>query len=257
MTNNQRRELTTAQKQRRDIFLKNLKTSLQGEQRDARSTCQIQSMQDASKDYINFNYQPTKLSEEDCLISLKEFLSSQSAEIHEVANPAEIQETVASILKNKPYGNDILIGENPFIQNRVKPIGTALNFIESKAHEREREKGELPLAMTLAMTTAFAAAAETGTLFFASDKQNPTWLNYLPTCHIALLNKKTICQTYEQAFALGKKHSEEEGQSFPPRSINMISGPSRTADIEQTLTLGAHGPIELIIIIYSDDVSTI
>ncbi len=124
-----------------------------------------------------------------------------------------------------------------------------MNFIEVESFEKNNENYNLACALT----TAFAAASETGSLFLSSGCANPTWLNYLTTCHIVLLDKNTLCQTYEQAFSLSKKEANSSRQVFPPRSINMISGPSRTADIEQTLTLGAHGPIELIILIYTSE----
>jgi L-lactate dehydrogenase complex protein LldG len=59
-----------------------------------------------------------------------------------------------------------------------------------------------------------------------------------------LINKENIVTTYDEALQSIKNEPQA------PRTINMISGPSRTADIEQTLTLGAHGPVEMIVVIY-------
>ena len=68
-------------------------------------------------------------------------------------------------------------------------------------------------------------------------------------CHVILLNQADIFTSYEQAYHHALAQNKPHLNTMP-RTINMISGPSRTADIEQTLTLGAHGPIELVVLIY-------
>ena len=94
------------------------------------------------------------------------------------------------------------------------------------------------------VTGAFAAIAETGTLVMASGEQTPPALSLLPETHIAVLPASRIVDTMEQAFALLR--AEKPNWT---RAVNLISGPSRTADIEQTVTLGAHGPYRVHIII--------
>ena len=94
------------------------------------------------------------------------------------------------------------------------------------------------------VTGAFAGIAETGTLMLLSGAQTPATVSLLPETHIAVLETGRIVATMEQAW---DRLRAERGAL--PRAVNFISGPSRTADIEQTVTLGAHGPYRVLIIV--------
>jgi len=94
------------------------------------------------------------------------------------------------------------------------------------------------------ITGAFCAIAETGTLMTVSGPRTPAVTSLLPETHIAVVPASRIVRGMEEAWQLLR---EELGQ--PPRAVNFISGPSRTADIEQTVTLGAHGPYRVHIVL--------
>ena len=96
------------------------------------------------------------------------------------------------------------------------------------------------------VTGAFAGIAETGTLMLLSGPQTPAAVSLLPETHIAVIEAGKILATMEQAW---DRLRVERGAL--PRAVNFISGPSRTADIEQTVTLGAHGPYRVLIIVVS------
>jgi L-lactate dehydrogenase complex protein LldG len=96
---------------------------------------------------------------------------------------------------------------------------------------------------------AFAGVAETGTLVLASGADNPTTLNFLPDNHIVVLDARDIEADFENVFA---RLRACYGERQLPRVVNMITGPSRSADIEQTLILGAHGPRRLLVIIVGE-----
>ncbi len=98
----------------------------------------------------------------------------------------------------------------------------------------------------VSLTGSFAGIAETGTLMLLSGPESPTTLNFLPDVHIVLLRTERIVGSYEEAWA---RLRSVRGPGDMPRAVNWITGPSRTADIEQTLLLGAHGPRRLHIII--------
>ena len=87
------------------------------------------------------------------------------------------------------------------------------------------------------ITGAFCALAETGTLMMCSGRDTPATTSLLPETHIAVVSKSRIVSGMEDAWALLRRDVGDM-----PRAVNFISGPSRTADIEQTVTLGAHGP---------------
>lgn len=89
----------------------------------------------------------------------------------------------------------------------------------------------------LSLTTCFAAVAETGSLVFASGPDNPITHNFVPDDHIVVLEAKQIVERFEDAWAVLRKRD-----TGLPRATNIVSGPSRTADVEQTIQLGAHGP---------------
>jgi len=93
---------------------------------------------------------------------------------------------------------------------------------------------------------AFGAVAETGTVVMLSGPDNPTSLNFLPDNHIVVLEAKDIVGDYETVW---QRLREKFGVGTMPRAINLITGPSRSADIEQTLILGAHGPRRLHVIL--------
>lgn len=97
-----------------------------------------------------------------------------------------------------------------------------------------------------AVAFAFAGVAETGTLALVSGPDNPTTLNFLPDNAIVLLERKDVVADTETVFA---KLRRSYGKGAAPRTLNLVTGPSRSADIEQTLLLGAHGPRRLHIVI--------
>ncbi|HEY0836299.1 MAG TPA: lactate utilization protein [Azospirillum sp.] len=103
----------------------------------------------------------------------------------------------------------------------------------------------------VSLTGAFAAVAETGTLMLVSGAERPTTLNFLPDTHIVVLHGDQVVGGYEDAWdRLRAASASFEGGM--PRTVNMITGPSRTGDIEQTIQLGAHGPRRLHILLVGE-----
>jgi len=101
---------------------------------------------------------------------------------------------------------------------------------------------------------AWAAVAETGTLFFPSDPARPATLNLLPDTEIVLLRASAIVGAYEEAWdRLRAERRDPMTGGWMPRNLMLVTGPSRSADIEQTLELGAHGPRRLHILLVEDE----
>ena len=88
----------------------------------------------------------------------------------------------------------------------------------------------------LGVTGCFCAIAETGTLVFVSGEDTPSATFLLPETHVAVVHASQIVAGMEDAFA------RVRSGGAMPRAVNLVSGPSRTGDIEQTIVLGAHGP---------------
>jgi L-lactate dehydrogenase complex protein LldG len=96
----------------------------------------------------------------------------------------------------------------------------------------------------LGVTGAFCAIAETGTLMLCSGRDSPASVSLLPETHVAIVPAARIVEFMEDGWDLARA---ELGQL--PRAVNFVSGPSRTADIEQTIVLGAHGPSRVHIVL--------
>ena len=94
------------------------------------------------------------------------------------------------------------------------------------------------------VTGAFCAIAETGTLMTLSGRNTPPTVSLLPETHVAVVHRSRIVRGMEEAWQLARAELKQV-----PRAVNFISGPSRTADIEQTVTLGAHGPYRVHLIL--------
>ncbi len=94
------------------------------------------------------------------------------------------------------------------------------------------------------LTGCFCAIAETGTVLLLSSPATPKVTALLPETHFCVVRASRILDTMEESFALLR---HEVGE--PPRSVFFVSGPSRTADIEQTIVIGAHGPYRVHVIV--------
>ena len=97
------------------------------------------------------------------------------------------------------------------------------------------------------VTGVFAALAETGTLMLVTGPDTPATPSLLPETHVAIVPAGRIVKRMEEGWALARAELGEL-----PRAVNFVSGPSRTADIDQTLVLGAHGPYRLHMVIVGD-----
>ena len=98
----------------------------------------------------------------------------------------------------------------------------------------------------VALTGVFAGVAETGTLIMRSGPEHPTTLNFLPDSHLVVIRKSQIVGSYEDAW-------DKIRDGKMPRTVNFITGPSRTGDIEQTIFMGAHGPRRMHIVLVEDE----
>lgn len=127
---------------------------------------------------------------------------------------------------------------------RVAPDARLKDIPWSERPTLEVSFGRARDADGAALTGAFAGIAETGTLMFVSGPDHPTTLNFLPDTHIVVLDREQIAGAYEEAW----DRLRAAGNGLP-RTVNFVTGPSRTGDIEQKIELGAHGPRRLHILL--------
>lgn len=103
----------------------------------------------------------------------------------------------------------------------------------------------------VSLTHGFAGIAETGTLMLPGGPERPTTLNLLCETAVVLLPASRIVGAYEEAWDLLRAELAPDGML--PRNVMLVTGPSRSADIESTLELGAHGPRRLHVLLLDDD----
>lgn len=168
-----------------------------------------------------------------------EHLKAQTATVLEVKGADGVPPAIAGYLRstNLPMrlrmGNDARLAALPW--SKEPALG-----VETGAARPDDQVG---------LTHAVAGVAETGTLMMASGGDNPVTINFLPENHIVVIRAKDIAGNYERAFGTVR---DLLGKGTMPRTLNLISGPSRTADIGGRLVVGAHGPRRLCVIIVED-----
>lgn len=100
----------------------------------------------------------------------------------------------------------------------------------------------------------YAAVAETGTLMLPAAPERPTTLNLLSDTFMVVLRASRLVGAYEEAWDLLRAERKDPvSGGFMPRNVMLVTGPSRSADIESTLELGAHGPRRLHVLLVDDD----
>jgi L-lactate utilization protein LutC len=97
-------------------------------------------------------------------------------------------------------------------------------------------------ALRVGVTKAICGLADTGSVLITDGEGSPLQASLLPEVHIAVLRASQILPSLENAMSLVKE----------TRAAVFVTGPSRTADIEMTLTIGVHGPKELIVLLVDD-----
>ncbi len=163
----------------------------------------------------------------------------QAATVARVARPEDVPAAVADYLKAANLAPRIRLAPDPELEG-LPWDGQPLLEVET---------GKAEAADQVSVTGTFAGVAETGTLLLVSGPQSPTTLNFLPETHIAVLRASRMVGPYEDAW---DRVRALYGRGSLPRTVNFITGPSRTADIEQTIQLGAHGPRRLHIVLIED-----
>lgn len=93
------------------------------------------------------------------------------------------------------------------------------------------------------ITTSLGAIADTGSLIILPTKEEPRLLSLTPPIHIAIVKADRFFNTFYEAI------ETEDCANHMPTNLLLVSGPSKTADIEQELCYGVHGPKELIVFI--------
>lgn len=167
------------------------------------------------------------------------FFSAQAtrsgAEVRRLGSMREVPAAVAEILRSRNMEAAVHLPDN-------SPLRAALPWETTPGLER---RNALPGPDEAAMAIAPYAIAETGTLANFSRADAPASWHFRPGLEIAIIRTKDILPDFEAVLARAKV----EGW---PSTINLVTGPSRTGDIEQTLEMGAHGPKAVAILVVEE-----
>ena len=163
------------------------------------------------------------------------------ATVARVARAEDAPAAVARYLAERNLPARVVLTPDPRVME-LPWRETALALRAGVAHDTD----------TAGVSGCFAAIAETGTLMLVSAPDRPTRNSFLPETHIVLLRAEDITGFYEEAWDRLRAACWTGAGFAMPRTVNFVTGPSRTGDIAQKIELGAHGPMRLHIVLIDD-----
>lgn len=170
--------------------------------------------------------------------------------LHRVGGADEVPEVIARIAGERGMRSAVAWHADALGLDVVAPLTarglptSAAPGGEVSAQERARRRA-LAAAADIGVTGADLAIAETGTLVVLSGAGRPRSASLLPPCHVTVFDREALVTSLLQAGLVLEAWHEGAAPEARGASINFITGPSRTADIELTLTRGVHGPKEV------------
>jgi len=166
------------------------------------------------------------------------------ATVARVPDAAAVPAAIVEYLARQNLPTVLKIAPNPELRALPWAERPMLSLAEGKAEASD----------AVAVQLAYAGVAETGTLVLPSGPGRPQTLNLLPDTEIVVLRTSQVYGAYEEIWdRLRDDYRGLEPTGFMPRTVMFVTGPSRSADIEQTLELGAHGPRRLHVVLIEDD----
>jgi L-lactate dehydrogenase complex protein LldG len=170
----------------------------------------------------------------------KEKAGAVQTSVAEVVSLEDVPEAVADFLREHNQPARVKVSPSADLKALDWQGSTLLEAAFGKAEESD----------PVSVTRALAGVAETGPLALVSGEEHSTTLNFLPETNVVVLRRSEIVGPYEDVW---DRLRERFGEGVMPRTVNFITGPSRTGDIEQKILLGAHGPKRLHVILVGDD----
>lgn len=159
-----------------------------------------------------------------------------SASVVEVARREDVPAAIADYLRSKNLPQAIRRGDDPRLAGLPWSGQPQMDVKTGPSDGRD----------LVGLSAADAAIAETATLVLTSGADNPTTLNFLPDHHLVVVSADDVVGDMETVWEAVRTRF---GKGVMPRTVNFVTGPSRSGDIEQTILLGAHGPRALHILL--------
>lgn len=171
---------------------------------------------------------------------LSERMRAVRSEVHRLPRTQWIDWLNEELPKRQLH--NILLGHTDHADQFVAKANAALS-LNRYDQSIEHWKQDLFHQIDVGITDTLGAIAESGSLILWPTAREPRLMSLVPPVHIALLDADKLYETFAQA--MQQQHWSEN----MPTNALLISGPSKTADIEQTLAYGIHGPKQLIVLV--------
>ncbi len=171
--------------------------------------------------------------EQDPVERLIEKLEQVHTTVDRVSDTSELPSAIKKYIAEKDFPDTLLVSAD---------LAVSVDWPDDiKVDNRPANKDD-----TAALSSAYAAVAENGTLVLLSAKATPTSHNFLPDDHIVVVKVSKVFRYLEDVW-----EELRMGRGMP-RAVNLITGPSKTADVEQTIQYGAHGPRRLHVVLVDE-----
>lgn len=168
----------------------------------------------------------------------REMLAEAHGTLEVVSSPDAVPAAVSAYLRSKNLPMEVRRGSDPRLESIPWKDERTLEVSVGPSDGKQ----------AVGVSHAFGGIAETGTLVLVSGPDNPTTLNFLPEHHIVVVDARDLAGDYETVWdALRKRFGADL-----PRTVNWVTGPSRSADIEQVHLHGAHGPKSLHVLVIGE-----
>ncbi|MDX1757912.1 MAG: lactate utilization protein [Marinobacter sp.] len=187
-----------------------------------------------------------KASLADRLDQFEQTLESVHGEVHRV-HRHDWLERLVEVLQTRQASNLLLPREHAIGRAVRESRQRGLPELLSYDRPIENWQRDLFTAVDASLTSTRGGIAETGSLILWPTADEPRLMSLVPPVHIAVLKASALYGTFLEAI-----HAQGWASGMPTNAL-LISGPSKTADIEQTLAYGVHGPKELIVLLIEDD----
>lgn len=172
---------------------------------------------------------------DDLVRTFRSYLEAVQSTVIEV-DRADVPSAIARYLRETNLPSRLRTGADPWL--------AALDW--GREPTLTRLAGRAEPGDEVSVSKAVAGVAETGTLVLASGADNPVTLTFMPETHVVVVERDHIVGPYEDAIA---RIRQTYGDGHMPRTVNLVSGASRTGDIGGRIVMGAHGPRQLCVII--------